>query len=149
MGVSTQLFVCVCQLVSGLQSCDWCWQVLLPSETHAHTHWHLIPVLVIQSWGSQGSRITGWMLTKIAAIPAPLRDEITGWCDREGSELTRPHLGWSLFSRCGQRKSRDKENLEGGPGEVTDDEVSRPVRLKYNTKDKKRSHRAEKTGYKM
>lgn len=29
-------------------------------------------------------------------------DQITHQCDREGSELTQPHLSWALFTHYGQ-----------------------------------------------
>lgn len=38
----------------------------------------------------------------------PFWDKITGWCDRKGSELTRPHLSWSLFSCRGRRRAEIK-----------------------------------------
>lgn len=144
MGVSTPLCVCVhvCQLVSGLQSCDWCWQVLLPSQTHAHTltsHPHLSHSKLGLT-GLQDHRLNA---NKDSCYSRPTLgwDRRLMWQGGIRADMSSPRL--VSVQSLWPAEGRDKENSEGGPGEVTNDEVSQPVRLKNNTKDKNRSQSAE------
>ena len=52
--------------------------------------------------------------------------------------MTCPHLSWSLFSHCGQRRAEIKR-IRGGvaDGEVADDKVGRPMRLKWKLEEER------------
>lgn len=77
-------------------------------ETHAHTHTrcHLRRAkLRLTRLGA--NRLNA---NRVSCCSGPFWDKITGLCDREGSELTRPHLSCSPFGRRGQRRG----GREGG-----------------------------------
>lgn len=64
--------------------------------TPSHQQWHLIRILGIQSRVSRCSGITGWMLTKVAAVcrPAPSWDHRLMWQEgiRADASSPRPEL---------------------------------------------------------
>lgn len=120
-------FVGVFDKFSGLPHL---WLMLAGVAAHMHTltqtHWHLC-IFSILSWGLQGSGITGWMLTKVAAVcsPTPSWNHRLMWQGgiRADASSPRPELH---HRRTGQRGAEIKRIWKDARYVgVTDDELSR------------------------